>query len=91
MAWRPLYQPQLGQTVCGIFAAEQRGQLLRATVPILQLLARRLRVFDLDFFFFGTAIGLSALGSVSVGARDGLSRTFSVGPAVGIVAGQVEL
>ena len=56
MAWRPLYQPQLGHTVWGTLAASQRGQLLRATTPIFQLLARRLRVFDLDFFFFGTAI-----------------------------------
>ena len=58
MAWRPLYQPQVGHTVWGNFAAWQRGQLLRAGALRVQLLARRLRVLDLDFFFFGTAIGL---------------------------------
>ena len=29
-AWRPLYQPQLGQTTCGVLAAWQCGHTLRA-------------------------------------------------------------
>src|SRR5690606_37770526 len=58
MAWRPLYQPQLPHTTWGCFAAPQRGQVLRAGVPSFQAEARRLRLFDLDIFFFGTAIAV---------------------------------
>jgi hypothetical protein len=50
-----LYQPHVGHTVCGVFALPQRGQVLRAGTPSFQLPARRLLVFDFDFFFFGTA------------------------------------
>jgi hypothetical protein len=50
-----LYQPQLGHTLCGVFALPHRGQRLRAGTPSFQAPARRLRVFDFDFFFFGTA------------------------------------
>jgi len=52
---RFLYQPHDWQTVCGVFALPQRGQVLRAGASSFQLPARRLRVFDFDFFFFGTA------------------------------------
>ena len=44
----------------GNLAAEQRGQMLRAGADNRQLLARRLRVFDFDFFFFGTATAVSS-------------------------------
>jgi hypothetical protein len=37
-------------------ALPQRGQRLRAGALSRQALARRLRVFDFDVFFFGTAI-----------------------------------
>jgi hypothetical protein len=64
MATRFLYQPQDGQTVCGVFALPQRGQVLRGGAPNFHALARWLRVFDLDFFFFGTAtMGLQRSGS----------------------------
>jgi hypothetical protein len=56
MAWRPLYQPQLPHTTCGSLAVLHRGQTLRAGVPSFHAEARRLRLFDLDIFFFGTAI-----------------------------------
>jgi hypothetical protein len=36
--------------------APQRSQLLRDGAESFQAEARRLRVFDFDFFFFGTAI-----------------------------------
>jgi hypothetical protein len=40
-------------------AAPHRGQTLRAGTASFQLPARRLRVFDFDFFFLGTAtVGL---------------------------------
>ena len=44
--------------MCGVFALPQRGQLLRAGADNFQLLARRLRVFDFDFFLLGTATRL---------------------------------
>jgi hypothetical protein len=56
IATRFLYQPQLGHTVCGVLALPQRGHRLRAGALSFQALARRLRVFDFDVFFFGTAI-----------------------------------
>jgi hypothetical protein len=37
-------------------ALPQRGHRLRAGALSFQALARRLRVFDFDVFFFGTAI-----------------------------------
>lgn len=55
MAWRPLYQPQLGQTVWGTLAWRHWGQTLRAGTDSFQAPARRLRDFDLEVFFFGTA------------------------------------
>jgi hypothetical protein len=61
-ATRPLYQPQVGQTVCGCLAEPQRGQVLREGAESFQAPARRLRVFDFDFFFLGTAIVLSGWG-----------------------------
>jgi hypothetical protein len=53
-----LYQPQLGQTVCGNLADPQRGQRLRDGEPNFQAPARWLRVFDFDFFFLGTATAI---------------------------------
>jgi hypothetical protein len=52
-----LYQPQFGQTTWGSLAAEHWGQTDRAGAFNTQLEARRLRLFDFDVFFFGTAIG----------------------------------
>ena len=40
----------------GVFAAPHRGHTLRAGASSIQAPARRLRVFDFDFFFLGTAI-----------------------------------
>ena len=42
--------------MCGVLALPQRGHKLRAGAFSFQALARRLRVFDFDVFFFGTAI-----------------------------------
>ena len=56
MAWRPLYQPQLGHTTWGNFTTVQRGHTLRAEAVSFQLLARPIRVFDFDRFFLGTAM-----------------------------------
>jgi hypothetical protein len=56
MAWRPWYQPQLPHTTCGRLTAPQRGQVLRPGVPIRHADARRLRDFDFDIFFLGTAM-----------------------------------
>jgi hypothetical protein len=58
-ATRPLYQPQVPHTVWGSFAAWQRGQVLRDGAPRRQFEARRMRVFDFDFFFLGTATVVS--------------------------------
>lgn len=54
-AWRPLYQPQLEQTVWGTLAWRHWGQMLRAGTDSFHALARRLRDLDFDAFFFGTA------------------------------------
>jgi hypothetical protein len=51
-----LYQPQLGQTTWGSLALVHWGQTERAGVFNTQLDARRLRLFDFEVFFFGTAI-----------------------------------
>lgn len=56
MAWRPAYQPQLPQARWGRLVALQRGQALRPGVPTRHAEARRLRLFDFDIFFFGTAM-----------------------------------
>lgn len=42
--------------MCGVLALPQRGQRLRAGTFSFHALARRLRVFDFEVFFFGTAI-----------------------------------
>ena len=55
MAWRPWYQPHSAHTTCGTFDDPHRGHTLRGGAARVQLLARRMRVFDLDFFFLGTA------------------------------------
>ena len=68
MTTRFLYQPQDGQTVCGVFALPHRGQVLRAGAPSFQAAARVLRLFDFDFFFFGTAtVGLQQLVPAGLG------------------------
>lgn len=59
IATRPLYQPQVPHTVWGSLAAWQRGQVLREGADRRQLDARRMRVFDFDFFFLGTATVVS--------------------------------
>lgn len=73
-ATRPLYQPHVPQTVWGSFVARQRGHTLRDGAPRRQLDARRILVFDLDFFFLGTAtvvsLGIEAHLPTS-GARQG--------------------
>ena len=76
-ATRFLYQPQVGHTVCGIFALPQRGQVLRAGAPSFHAPARRLRVFDFDFFFFGTATvgSLVRSGRNTIAAQIALSAT----------------
>jgi hypothetical protein len=60
MACRPWYQPQWGQITWGSFARRHCGQTLRAGARSVQADARRLRLFDFDVFFFGTAIALSS-------------------------------
>jgi hypothetical protein len=60
MAWRPPYQPQFPHARCGRLVAPQRGQALRADGPSRHDDARRLRLFDFDIFFFGTAMGVPA-------------------------------
>jgi hypothetical protein len=52
---RFLYQPHDEHTVWGVFAAPHRGQTLRGGAFSFHALARRLRVFDFDVFFLGTA------------------------------------
>ena len=59
MAWRPWYQPQLPQTMCGRLVAPQRGQMLRDGANTRQADARRMRVLDFDIFCFGTGMLLS--------------------------------
>jgi len=56
MACRPPYQPQLPQARWGRLVESQRGQTLRGAAATRQAEARRLRVFDFEVFFFGTAI-----------------------------------
>jgi len=56
MAWRPPYHPQLPQARWGRLVALQRGQALRDVEPTRHAEARRLRLFDFDIFFFGTAM-----------------------------------
>jgi hypothetical protein len=60
IACRPLYQPQLGQTTWGSLAVVHCGHTERAGAFNTQLDARRLRLFDLEVFFFGTAIGMAS-------------------------------
>jgi hypothetical protein len=56
IAWRPPYQPQLGQTTWGSLAWRHCGQTLRGGSERRQAEARRLRLFDFDVFFLGTAM-----------------------------------
>ena len=76
MAWRPAYQPQLPHTTWGSLVALQRGQMLRGAGLSVQLEARRLRLFDLEVFFFGTAMVVSTLegGIVPSGSVHGWTR-----------------
>jgi len=55
-----LYHPQLGQTTWGSFAVVHWGHTDRAGAFSTQFDARRLLVFDLEVFFFGTAISGTA-------------------------------
>jgi hypothetical protein len=57
IAWRPLYQPQFGHTTWGSLALVHCGHTERAGAFSTQLDARRLRLFALEVFFLGTAIG----------------------------------
>ncbi len=84
-ATRSLYQPQDGQTVCGSFAAAQRGHTLRAGAPSFQAPARWLRVFILDFFFLGTAtVDLpGAIGLHEVNGDASLSPTWRAEESAG--------
>jgi len=50
----------LGQTTWGSFAVVHWGQTERAGAFSTQLAARRLRLFDFEVFFFGTAISGTA-------------------------------
>jgi hypothetical protein len=59
IATRPLYQPHTPHTVCGNLAEAQRGHVLRDGASRRQFEARRIRVFDFDFFFLGTATVVS--------------------------------
>jgi hypothetical protein len=59
------YQPQLLHTVWGTLAAPHRGHTLRDGAFNVHALARRLRLFDLEVFFLGTAIRANS----SVGAK----------------------
>jgi hypothetical protein len=52
-----LYHPQFGHTIWGNLAVVHCGHTERAGVFSTQLDARRLRLFDLEVFFLGTAIG----------------------------------
>ena len=56
MAWRPPYQPQPPHTTCGVLVAPHRGHTLRDGTSSRHAEARRLRVFDLEVFFLGTAM-----------------------------------
>jgi len=56
MAYRSRYQPHEPHTTCGVLAALHLGQTLRAGAFSCHALARRLRVFIFEVFFFGTAI-----------------------------------
>ena len=62
MACRPLYHPHVGQTTWGNLVWWHWGQTLRGGVERFHALARRLRLFALDVFFFGTAMIDSAPG-----------------------------
>jgi hypothetical protein len=65
MTTRFLYQPHDGHTTWGSFAAAHRGQTLREGLPSFHAPDLRLRDFDFDFFFLGTAtVGLRRAESV---------------------------
>jgi hypothetical protein len=70
MATRSRYQPHDGQTVCGVFALPQCGQRLRGGALSCHALALRLRVFDFEVFFFGTAIVRSPLSPSTGSSTD---------------------
>jgi hypothetical protein len=57
IAWRPLYQPQFGQTMWGSLACWHCGQVERPGVLRTHAEARRLLLFAFEVFFFGTAMG----------------------------------
>src|SRR5207249_10033688 len=63
------YQPQLGQTVWGSLAWWHCGHSLRAGASTRQAEARRLRLFDFEVFFLGTAMSGLSLVALEVGAQ----------------------
>ena len=74
-ACRPLYQPQFGHTTWGVLAVLHCGHTDRAGAFSTQFDARRLRLFDLEVFFLGTAIGHGILGqSAALRARQGVEH-----------------
>src|SRR5262249_51641649 len=70
MAWRSWYQPQFPHTRWGSLAAPHRGQTLRGGAETVHALARRLRLFDLDVFFLGTAMLMISLAHERVRSID---------------------
>src|SRR4051812_27046630 len=78
MAWRPWYQPQLPHTTWGSLAAPQRGHRLRLGASRRQADARRLRLFDLEVFFFGTAIVVPEVGGGAHRATGGLGASRAI-------------
>ncbi len=67
--------------MCGCLADAQRGHTLRDGASSFHAPARWLRVFDFDFFFFGTAIVLS-------GSETGWGRLSAPGRVAIGVPGQ---
>jgi hypothetical protein len=65
----------LPHTLCGFFAVSQRGQRLAEGVGSFQAEARRLRLFDLEVFFLGTAM----VEVLDVGRRSGDSCPTGAG------------
>ena len=70
-AWRPLYQPQLGQTTCGVLDAGSAGSTPRAGRPSRHAAAWWLRPLASDSSSSGQPWRVSKIGS----GRSGRSRT----------------
>ena len=79
-ATRFLYQPHVGQTTWGTLAEPQRGHSERAGSDSRHAPARRLRAFDFDRFFLGTAIvGKPLVGTGPSPCRGRLGRLSEAG------------